>query len=139
MSTKAERWQLVAETMLSLDHNTTLKVIADVVGLNYQTVCAYTRDPKFRELVRSMTDDALTFEMPHIDKAMVKKAMNGNVPAANYIAKRAGRLTDVIEDTTFKEYLAKLDSSSEEEMEYYLEHGRWPDTPEPMEEPEKVQ
>lgn len=115
--------------------------VAENLGLQVDAINVYMQDPEFRERVRKLSDDVLTFDMPRIDRSMVDKAIGGNVQAANYVAKRAGRLTDVTEDKTFSDFVKKLEGADADSVQFFMDHGRWPDTDaaEMMPEPEQTQ
>ena len=140
-SDKKVSQQLVAAAIVEAGPGAKQKDIAKTAGVEPITVARYLKEPKFRELVRQMTDAALTFWMPQIDYAMVQKALEGNVSCATYVAKRAGRLTEVVEDKSFSEFKKGLERADIDQIQFYMDHGRWPDddAAEMMPEPEKTQ
>ncbi len=126
---------------IQLATGSTQAMVAESLGLSIPTIGRYMQDPDFRERVRRLTNDALTFDIPRIDRAMVEKAIAGNIQAATYVAKRGGFLLDVTEDKTFSDFVKKLDGADADSVQFFMDNGRWPDTDaaEMMPEPEQPQ
>ncbi len=129
------------EAALQLATGSSWQQAADALGLSRATINRYMNDPEFRERVRRLSSDLLTFDMPRIDRVMVDKAIGGNIQAATFIAKRIGALTDVTEDKTFSDFVKKLEGADADSVQFFMDNGRWPDTDaaEMMPEPEQTQ
>ncbi len=121
------RWAGAAKALAERGIDETLGSVAKRAGTTTRTLHRYLKDFDFCEMVKKLTDAALIRYMPQIDKAMVKKALEGSVPAANFIAQRGGRTLQVIKDKSLEDFVRKLDVSDREELEFYDKHGHWPD------------
>ena len=120
---RSEVARAVAERKVS----ETMTQVAKRAGVGRSTLYRYLDDPSFCDVVREFTDHRLVAYIPQVDRAMVNKAIKGNVPAANYIAKRAGRLTEVIEDKTFAQFTKTLETADQDAVQFFMDHGRWPE------------
>ena len=138
---KRHTMSLAAAALAKRKPGESLKQVAEGIGISQQAIDHYLEEAPFRELVRKLTDDALTEYMPEVDQAMFQKAIGGNVQAATYLAKRSGRLTDVTEDKSFSDWCKKANAADEHAIQFFMEHQRWPDEDavEMMPEPDEPQ
>ena len=105
----------------------TMQEVATRACVSRRTLYRYLTDPEFCQLTKDLTDAALVRYQPQIDRAMVRKAIGGSVAAARYLAQRTGKLERRCRDTGFDEFLEKLEEADRLALEYYQEHGVWPD------------
>lgn len=128
-----------AKAIAERDPGETMDQVSFRTDCTRRSLYRYLEDSDFRDLVRELTDQRLVHFMPQIDMAMVSKAIEGSVGAAQFIAQRGGRTTQVTEDKGFSEFLKRLESSDRLSLEYREKYGQWPADdalalPEPKEE-----
>ncbi len=105
----------------------TMVSVAEKAGCNKASLYRWLDQEDFRDLVKTLTDDMLVEYMPQVDKAMVAKALEGSVGAAQYLAQRGGRTEIGTRDKGLEDFLKKLDEGDREALEFFQREGYWPE------------
>jgi adenylosuccinate synthase len=100
----SEEQKKFAEALV-LSSKTNAAQVCKEVGINPKEVYKWLKDMRFNMWLTEVRRNNFIFWKPHIDRAMIKKALKGNVGAAKLIYQATGDLDETVEQKTMKAQL----------------------------------
>jgi len=105
---------------LSNQNGRSFEQIAEVVGVSVRQLHRIRQKPTVKAAIKSASDEMsseiVTLAMPDITRAMVKKASNGDVKAAQLLFQMQGLLIDRKEITATTQVASTYDDMSKDEI-----------------------